>query len=182
MRHKETKLKNVKERLKKKKKNKETHMKRGMILWSNFENVKMRKRQFWREKSDFREMMKDRSGFRKLHLHPDWKWRTLKTKKMLKASRDRSLISSNGTTTNWELTSLATVKSKGQKIISVKSWEKTFVNLKLYIQKKKKQKNYKNGIHKVFFRQVQTKSIYDQQPLYWRTFWRKPFRQRKKTP
>ena len=38
---------------------------------------------------------------------------------------------------NWELTSLATVKSKGQKIISVKSWEKTFVNLKLYIQKKK---------------------------------------------
>ena len=157
-------------------------MKRGMVLWSNFQNVKMRKRKFWREKSDFREMMKDRSGFRKLHLHPDWKWRTLKTKKMLKASRDRSPISSNGTTTNWELTSLATVKSKGQKIISVKSWEKTFVNLKLYIQKKKKQKNYKNGIHKVFFRQVQTKSIYDQQPLYWRTFWRKPFRQRKKTP
>lgn len=82
---------------------------------------------------------------------------------------------------NWELTSLATVKSKGQKIISVKSWEKTFVNLKLYIQKKKTQ-NFKNGTHKTFFRQVQTKSIYDQQPLYWRTFWRKPFRQRKKTP
>lgn len=33
-----------------------------------------------------------------------------------------------------------------------------------------------------FFRQVQTKSIYDQQPLHWRTFWRKPFRQRKKIP
>lgn len=35
---------------------------------------------------------------------------------------------------------------------------------------------------KAFFRQVQTKSIYDQQPVYWRTLWRKPFRQRKKTP
>lgn len=50
------------------------------------------------------------------------------------------------------------------------------------VYSKKKTQNFKNGTHKTFFRQVQTKSIYDQQPLYWRTFWRKPFRQRKKTP
>ena len=140
-------------------------MKRGMVLWSNFQNVKMRKRKFWREKSDFREMMKDRSGFRKLHLHPDWKWRTLKTKKMLKASRDRSPISSNGTTTNWELTSLATVKSKGQKIISVKSWEKTFVNLKLYIQKKKNKKTIKMEYTRYFLDKYRPRAFMTSSPF-----------------
>ena len=44
---------------------------------------------------------------------------------------------------DWALTSLATMKFKEQKIISVMSWEKTSVNLKLYIQKKKK--IFKNG-------------------------------------